>query len=91
MQLMELDYVETKGCLTFTRKCVNIGKAANRSTGQENYMCSRDFPEDCSQYGCPKLVKMTDPKKMQLRTLGPKELMKLKEIWMTTVRPEGDS
>lgn len=81
MKLKDLDYVEKKGCLTFSRECVNIGKSVDLKAGKEKYYCVRDFPEDCSKFGCPKLNTMSNPEIMQLRTLCPRELKKLRERW----------
>lgn len=86
MKLKDLDYVEKKGCLTFSKECVNIGKTVNLQIGKEKYYCVRDFPKDCSKYGCPKLNIMSDPERMKLRTLCPRELKTLRERWGVTVK-----
>jgi len=79
MKLKELDFVEKKGCLTFSRECVNIGKTVDLQAGREKYYCVRDFPEDCSKFGCPKLNKMADPRNMELITFSAVALKRLKE------------
>jgi len=61
--------VEEKGCLTFSRVCVNLGKVLNTETRREEYYCVHNWPEDCSKFGCPKLMDMRDPSELQLRTI----------------------
>lgn len=86
MKLKDLDYVEGKGCITFSRCCVNLGKAANLKEGHEEYYCARNFPTKCADFGCPKLNTMSDPSKMRLRKLCPLELKRLKEQAMVTIQ-----
>lgn len=86
MKLKELDFVEKKGCLTFSKACVNIGKTVDLETGREKYYCARCFPEDCTRYGCPKLNTMKDPERMQLITLCPRALKSLRERMAVTVK-----
>jgi len=86
MKLKDLDYVEKKGCLTFSKECVNISKTVNLKTGKEKYYCVRCFPEDCSQYGCPKLNKMKDHENMQLIKLCPRALKILRERTVVTLK-----
>ena len=79
-QRRDLEFVEKKGCITFSKVCVNLGKRANLETGREKYFCVRDFPENCARFGCPKLMPMSDPKRWQLRTLSERELKTLREF-----------
>jgi len=60
--------VEGKGCITFSRVCVNLGKVLNLETRREEYYCAHNFPEDCSKYGCPKLMDFEDPLTFRLQT-----------------------
>jgi len=44
---------EEKGSIkAFVVVCINLGQAKNLAGFQ--YYCMRDYPEDCSKYGCPK-------------------------------------
>ena len=36
--------------------CVNLGTVRPKGAKDDRLYCSRDFPEDCSQYGCPKYM-----------------------------------
>jgi hypothetical protein len=80
MQTTSLDFVEKKGCITFSKVCVNLGKVANLETGEEQYYCTHDFPEDCSKYGCPHYMLISNPNQWKLRKLSKKELQMLREF-----------
>jgi len=58
--IFDVEEVERRGCLTFSRRCVNLGMARKLEKGgglgSEGYVCDRDFPEDCAKYGCPKYM-----------------------------------
>lgn len=34
--------------------CVNLGQVKNRNLRKYEYYCLRDYPNDCSEFGCPK-------------------------------------
>lgn len=78
--MKDLDFVEKKGCITFSKICVNLGKVADLETGQEKYSCTHNFPEDCSEYKCPVYTVMADSKEWRLRKLSPKELKMLRDF-----------
>lgn len=41
------------GCrILLVPACVNLGKV--KVGKEEKLYCSREFPQDCSEYGCPK-------------------------------------
>ena len=68
--IYNVEEVEKKGCLTFTRVCVNLGIAREMEFGQmkpPGYYCNREFPEDCSKFGCPTLRPITDYKEWKLK------------------------
>jgi len=75
----DVTVVEDKGCITFSRVCVNLGKVADLETGFEEYYCTHDFPEDCSKFGCPKYVPITNHKQWKLTRLSKRKLKMLKE------------
>lgn len=64
----DLVTVEEKGCITFSRVCVNLGKVLNLETRREEYYCGHDFPIHCEDYGCPKLITLADPSTFRLQT-----------------------
>jgi len=54
--VFDVEEVERRGCLTFSRVCTNLGKAKvqkGSTKGREGYYCARGFPPDCSKYNCP--------------------------------------
>ncbi len=66
----DLEFVEKKQCITFSKICCNLGKIANFKTGFEEYYCYHDFPVDCSKFGCPHYVNMSNPSEWRLKKLG---------------------
>jgi hypothetical protein len=62
-----------KGCLKISagKVCVNLGEAVVGS--RRMFYCMEDFPEDCSKYGCPKMMPID---KIWLRDLRKTELYK---------------
>lgn len=78
--ISDVSLVEKKGCITFSRICVNLGKVANLETGKEEYSCGHGFPEDCSEYGCPKLMPMSNPEAWRLKRLSKKKLKMLQSF-----------
>ncbi len=66
-EFRSFDEVKEKGCIKGDIKegtrgsvnasvvaCVNLGQVKNRKTGNYEYYCLRDYPSDCSEFGCPK-------------------------------------
>ena len=51
-------FVSAKGCFDRavhpTEACVHLGEATNVLTRKRRFYCGRDFPKDCSVFGCPK-------------------------------------
>jgi len=51
-------FVSAKGCFDRlpdpTEVYVNLVEGTDVSTGKHLFYCSRNFPEDCSLFGCPK-------------------------------------
>lgn len=74
----DLAFVEEKGCITFSKVCVNLGKVADLKTGQEKYSCGHHFPEDCSK--CGKLIEILNPQEWRLRILSERELKMLRDF-----------
>jgi hypothetical protein len=49
--------VVERGCLDGTMVCVNLGEVlVGAKTRKRMFYCTRNFPEDCSKYGCPKMI-----------------------------------
>lgn len=57
-------FVVAKGCfdrlLHPTEVCVNLGEAKSVLTGKRRFYCNRDFPKDCSAFGCPKRMPLNE-------------------------------
>jgi len=57
-------FVSAKGCfdqlLHPTEACVHLGEATNVLTRKRRFYCSRNFPRDCSVFGCPKMVPLDE-------------------------------
>lgn len=77
--LKDVISAEEKGCITFSRICVNLGKVLNNETRKEEYYCSHDFPKDCSKFGCPHYMLITNRDDWYLREFSEKEAKKIME------------
>jgi len=51
-------FVLDKGCLDLFGRtiCVDLGECMNKETGKRRFYCVRSFPDDCSEFGCPKMM-----------------------------------
>jgi hypothetical protein len=66
-------WVTEKGCLdrfvAASMACVNLGEALKRETRKRVFYCTRDFPSDCSQIGCPILTSIESEWSEDLRNI----------------------
>ncbi len=67
------NFVAAKGCLDRllnpTQVCVNLGEAKNTDTSKKAFYCNRNFPKDCSEYGCPKMMSISQEWLKDLKNL----------------------
>jgi len=64
--------VVKKGCLNSfynpTEVCVNLGEVKVKN--KRMFYCVRGFPEDCSKFGCPKMMPIDEAWKKDLKKLS---------------------
>ena len=53
-------FVTAKGCFDRfpnpTQVCVNLGEVFDKKKKKRMFYCTHNFPENCSEYGCPKMM-----------------------------------
>jgi len=81
VETKDTEFVEKKGCITFSQICVNLGKVADLETGMEEYYCAVNcFSKECAKEGHGKLMPMNNPEEWKLRKLSVRELKALRDF-----------
>jgi len=69
----DMEFVSAKGCfdrtLDPTEICVNLREVTNVLTRKSMFYCRRDFPRDCSKFGCPKMLSISEKWRRDLKKI----------------------
>ena len=73
-QFKDRSSVTAKGCfnrlLNPTEVCVNLGEVFHREKKKRMFYCTRNFPQDCKEYGCPKMMPINEEWLKDLRKIN---------------------
>jgi hypothetical protein len=60
IKLKDRAFVVRKGCFDRlndpTKVCINLGEVLNIAKNKRMFYCMHSFPENCGEYGCPKMM-----------------------------------